>query len=179
MLFLQSRGVTVSDFMHLKKCVKQFIQANINTQKVQNLRVNFEASQLNMHWEGLQKRSWRQYWNDMQQPTGARAWADDIFVQATAWYLGLNLRIIYAGAGTQGQTVTTIDGNFSPVAGGERRPLLHLGYIVNEHYQSLLPVVEDDYVPPCLAQPAVDTALKNALQALREAEAKQATQVSS
>ena len=115
----------------------------------------------------------------MQQPTGPRAWADDIFVQATAWYLGLNLRIIYAGAGTQGQTVTTIDGNFSPVAGGERRPLLHLGYIVNEHYQSLLPVVEDDYMPPCLAQPAVDNALQNALQALKEAKAKESTQVSS
>ena len=179
MLFLQSRGVTVFDFMHLKKSVKQFIQANINTQKVQNLRVNFEASQLNMHWEGLQKRSWPQYWQDMQRPTGPRAWADEIFVQATAWYLGLNLRIIYAGADTQGQTVTTIDGNFSPGAGGERRPLLHLGYIVNEHYQSLLPVVEDDYVPPCLAQPAIDKALQTALKALKEEKAKQSTQVSS
>ena len=41
-LFLQSRGVTITDFMHLKKSVTQFIQANINTQKVQNLKVNFE-----------------------------------------------------------------------------------------------------------------------------------------
>ena len=178
-LFLQSRGVTVSDFMHLKKSVAQFIQANINTQKVQNLRVNFDVSQLNMHWEGLQKRSWSDYWKDMQRPKGLRAWADNIFVQATAWYLNVDLRIIYAGADTQGQTVTTTDGNFSPVAGGERRPLLYLGYIVNEHYQSLLPAVEDDYVPPCLAQPAVDNALQNALQALMEAKAKQGTQVSS
>ena len=178
-LFLQSRGVTVSDFMHLKTSVAQFIQANINTQKVQNLRVNFDVSQLNMHWEGLQKRSWSDYWKDMQRPKGLRAWADNIFVQATAWYLNLDLRIIYAGANTEGQTVTTTDGNFSPVAGGERRPLLYLGYIVNEHYQSLLPAVEDDYVPPCLAQPAVDNALQNALQALMEAKAKQGTQVSS
>ena len=178
-LFLQSRGVTIYDFMHLKKMVNQFVQANINTPKVQNLRVNFDASQLNMHWEDMPRRSWRQYWNDMQQPTGLRAWADNIFVQATAWCLNLDLRIIYAGADTQGQTVTTTDGNFSPVAGGERRPLLYLGYIVNEHYQSLLPAVEDDYVPPCLAQPAVDNALQNALQALMEAKAKQGTQVSS
>ena len=89
------------------------------------------------------------------------------------------LRIIYAGADTQGQTVTTTDGNFSLVAGGERRPLLYLGYIVNEHYQSLLPVVEDDYVPPCLAQPAVDIALQNALQALIEVKTKQGPHVSS
>ena len=64
-------------------------------------------------------------------------------------------------------------------ADGERRPLLYLGYIVNQHYQSLLPVVEDDYMPPCLAQPAVDNALQNALQALKEAKAKESTQVSS
>ena len=179
MLFLQSRGVTVLDFMQLKKNVTQFIQANINTQQVKNLRTNFDVSQLNMHWEGLQKRSWRQYWQDMQRPTGPRAWADTIFIQATAWYLNLDLRIIYAGADTQGQIVTTTDGNFSPVAGGERRPLLYLGYIVNEHYQSLLPVVEDDYMPPCLAPPAVDNALQNALQALKEAKAKESTQVSS
>merc|ERR1712020_683698 len=115
----------------------------------------------------------------MQRPKGLRAWADNIFVQATAWYLNLDLRIIYAGANTEGQTVTTTDGNFSPVGGSEQRPLLYLGYIINEHYQSLLPAVEDDYVPPCLAQPAVDNALQNALQALIEAEAKQGTQVSS
>ena len=62
---------------------------------------------------------------------------------------------------------------------GELRPLLYLGYIVNEHYQSLLPVVEDDYTPPCLAQPAVDNALQNALQALLEEKTKQDNQVSS
>ena len=178
-LFLQSRGVTIYDFMHLKKMVNQFVQANINTPKVQNLRVNFDASQLNMHWESMPRRSWRQYWNDMQQPTGLRAWADNIFVQATAWCLNLDLRIIYAGADTDGRIVTTTDGNFSPAGGDERRPLLYLGYIVNEHYQSLLPVVEDDYVPPCLAQPAVDNALHNALRALEEAKLKQGTQVSS
>ena len=178
-LFLQSRGVTIYDFMHLKKMVAQFVQANINTPKVQNLRVNFDASQLNMHWEDMPRRSWRQYWNDMQQPTGLRAWADNIFVQATAWCLNLDLRIIYAGADTDGRIVTTTEGNFSAAADGERRPLLYLGYIVNEHYQSLLPVVEDDYVPPCLAQPAVDNALQNALRALEEAKLKQGTQVSS
>lgn len=179
-LFLQSRGVTITDFMHLKKQVAHFIQANINTPKVQNLKVNFEVSQLNMHWEGRMRRSWRQYWSDMQKHGQAeRYWADDIFLQATALYLNLDIRIIWAGDNTNGQLVTTVDGLFYQVAQGESRPLLYLGYIVNEHYQSLLPVVEDDYMPPCLAQPAVDNALQNALQALIEEKTKQDNQVSS
>ena len=179
-LFLQSRGVTITEFMHLKTNVAHFIQANINTQRVQNLKVNFEVSQMNMHWEGRGRRSWRQYWTDMQRHGQAeRYWADDIFLQATAFYLNLDLRIIWAGDNTNGQVVTTVDGLFYQVAQGELRPLLYLGYIVNEHYQSLLPVVEDDYTPPCLAQPAVDNALQNALQALREEKTKQDDKVSS
>ena len=43
-LFLQGRGLTINDFMQLKQSVAQFIQANSNTQKVQNLKVNFEVS---------------------------------------------------------------------------------------------------------------------------------------
>ena len=107
-------------------------------------------------------------------------WADDIFLQATAWYLNLPIRIIYAGDDTGGRIAATTDGDFFPPIDGEQRPLLYLGYIVNEHYQSLLPVVEDDYVPPPgLAQPAVGNALQNALQALLEEKAKQGTEVSS
>ena len=139
-----------------------------------------KVSQLNMHLEGRMRRSWRQYWTDMQRHgQEERYWADDIFLQATALYLNMDLRIIWAGDNTIGQVATTVDGLFYQVAQGESRPLLYLGYIVNEHYQSLLPVVEDDYMPSCLAQPAVDNALQKALQALREEKTKQDNQVSS
>ena len=166
--------------MQLKKNVAQFVQIKIHTPKIANLRVNFEVSQLNIHREGLLRRSWSQYWKDMQKHgQEGEYWADDIFLQATALYLNLDIRIIWAGDNTNGQLVTTVDGLFYQVAQGESRPLLYLGYIVNEHYQSLLPVVEDDYMPPCLAQPAVDNALQNALQALIEEKTKQDNQVSS
>ena len=180
-LYLKSRGKTISDFMHLKKSVFEFIKTNIKTQKVENLRVNFEVGQLNMHREGRRSRSWRQYWSDMQSHgEDEKYWADDTFLQATAWYLNLPIRIIYAGDDTRGRTVATIDADFFPPIDGEHRPVLYLGYIINEHYQSLLPLVENDYVPPPgLAQPAVDNALQNALQALLEAQAKQGTEVSS
>ena len=180
-LFLKSRGKTISDFMHLKKSVAEFIKTNTKSQKVESLRVNFEVSQLNMYREGRRRRSWREYWSDMQKHgEDEKYWADDIFLQATAWYLNLPIRIIYAGDDTGGRIAATTDGDFFPPIDGEQRPLLYLGYIVNEHYQSLLPVVEDDYVPPPgLAQPAVGNALQNALQALLEEKAKQGTEVSS
>ena len=173
-LFLQSRGVEITDFMQLKKNVAQFVQGNRHAEKIKNLWVNFEVSQLTMHYENMQRRSWRQYWDDMQQHG---PWADETFLQATALYLNLDLRIIWASENSNGQHVTTVDGLFYQVAQGESRPLLYLGYIVNEHYQSLLPVVEDHYVPPGLAQPAVNNALQNALRALEDL--RQGTQVSS
>ena len=187
-LFLQSRGLTIVEFMQLKLSVAQFIQANSNTQKVQNLRVNFEVSQLNMHLEGLRKRTWRQYWTDMQQDArqvrGRRwveCWADDIWLQAAAWFLNTDVHIIWAGADTQGQTFSITDGNWSPVAEGEERPRLYLGYIVRTHYQSLLPLVEDP-LPKCVTQPAVDRTLQETLQNVLRAVAgtnpKQGTQVS-
>ena len=187
-LFLQSRGLTINNFMQLKEDVAQFIQANSNAQKVRNLRVNFEVSQLNIHHEGLRRRSWRQYWTDMQrdarQVQGRHwlyCWADDIWLQAAAWFLNCDVHIIWAGDDTQGQIFTITDGNWLPVAEGEVRPHLYLGYIVRAHYQSLLPL-EEDPLPRCVTQPAVDKTLQetlqNVLRAVEEAQSKQGTQVS-
>ena len=166
-IYLQSRGVSISDFMQLKRNVDQFVQTNCKTKKLQDLRINFLVSQRNMHYEGLQARTWKQYWADMKR---SGPWADDIFVQCTAWYLGVDLCIIYAGSETGGRTSTTILGDFSPAA-GERRPVLYLGYVVNNHYQSLLPQVEDNTVPEWLAQPAIDITLQNVLRRLDEEQA--------
>ena len=187
-LFLQSKGLTINNFMALKENVAQFIQANSNAQKVRNLRVNFEVSQLNIHHEGLRRRSWRQYWTDMQrdarQVQGRHwlyCWADDIWLQAAAWFLNCDVHIIWAGDDTQGQIFTITDGNWLPVAEGEVRPRLYLGYIVRAHYQSLLPL-EEDPLPRCVTQPAVDKTLQetlqNVLRAVEEEKSKQGTQVS-
>ena len=117
---LQSRGLTIDHFMQLKKNVAEFIQANSDHPKVQNLRLNFELSQSNLHHEGegMRKRSWRQYWRDMQMDaTKVRGrhwsdcWGDDIWLQAAAWYLNMNVHILWAGDDTQGRIVSDIDGN--------------------------------------------------------------------
>ena len=180
-LFLQSRGITVNDYVKLKEEVAQFIQDNIDTDRVRNMRQMFTLSQMNMHLEKLPRRSWRQYWTDMRS-IGAtmeleeqwRVWGDDLFVQATCWYLDLPLRIIWANDRTRNQIVSDNNDLWTPLAEGEVRPLLYVGYIVRQHYQSLLPLVEEP-LPLCVAQPAVDKALQDALHAILE----QVTQVSS
>ena len=112
----------------------------------------------------------------------SECWADDIWLQAAAWFLNMDVHIIWAGEDTQGQTFSITDGNWSPVAEGDQRPRLYLGYIVGEHYQSLLPRVEDP-LPKCVMLPAVDKTLKetlqNVLRAMEEAKSRQDTQVSS
>ena len=172
-LYLQSRGITISNMLQLKAKVAEFVNVNKKARKLQDLRVNFEASQLNMRHEGLPARTWREYWADMQR---SGPWADDHFVQCTAWYLNVRLSILYVGSETEGKTTTSIDGQFFPSAPGESQPVMYLGYIVNTHYQSLLPQVEDNTMPAWLAPPAIDNTLQRTLQCLQSMQ--QGSQVS-
>ena len=172
-LYLQSRGITISNMLQLKAKVAEFVNVNKKARKLQDLRVNFEASQLNMRHEGLPARTWREYWADMQR---SGPWADDHFIQCTAWYLNVRLSILYVGSETEGKTTTSIDGQFFPSAPGENQPVMYLGYIVNTHYQSLLPQVEDNTMPAWLAPPAIDNTLQRTLQCLQSMQ--QGSQVS-
>ena len=76
----------------------------------------------------------------------------------------MDVHIIWAGDDTEGRIFSNIDGNWSPVAGD--KPRLYLGYIVNEHYQSLLPLVEDHSRPAYLAPQAINAVLGDVLQTL-------------
>ena len=152
-LFLHSRGVTINDFMQLKRNVAQFIHDNRHTARVQHLEYNFHLSQNNIHHEGLRRRTWQQYWTDMQKDAGMErgihwweCWADDTWLQAAAYFLNLRVHIIRASNDTQGGFVIDVDGNWATVA--EEKPTLFLGYMVNSHYQSLLPLGEDH--PPLI-----------------------------
>ena len=188
-LYLQAKKVTIDNFMQLKHNVSSFIQENSNTPKVRNMRMNFELSQQTIHHEGMRKRTWRQYWVDMEMDAGEmrgirwlECWADDTWLQAASWYLDMPVVIIWAGDDTQGRMISTTDGHWTPLAEGEQRPRIYLGYIVRAHYQSLLPLVEDR-IPQFVAQPAIDKTLQNVLRALEAAQAaeetkrKQGTQV--
>ena len=163
-LYLQSRGITINDMMQLKAEVAQFVDTNRMTKKMRDLRLNFELSQQNLlEYEGLQPRTWEKYWDDMKK---SGPWADDTFVQCTAWYLNVKLRIISVRMEeTERSRIVVIDGDFSSPP-GETRPVMYLGYIVSHHYQSLLPQVEDNTVPQCLTRPVIDNTLQDVVQRL-------------
>ena len=125
----------------------------------------FEYSEMNIHHEGMKRRNWSQYWYDMKQDAGQERnsarwknyWADEIWLKAAAYYLNLNVHIIWAGDDTGGRLVSDVDGDWSPV--DEEKPTLYLGYIVNAHYQSLLPRAEHHPTPAYLLPEAIDNAM--------------------
>ena len=174
-LFLQSRGMKITTFMQLKKNVKEFVFAHMHTEKMRELKANFEASQLTMARENpdLEPRTWSKYWSDMLKNG---EWADDTFIQACAWYINMNIVIVSAGHATPEQPFYAMEGTFATETTG---PTLLVGYINGNHYQSLLPLQEDR--PEFVSKPAIDKTLHDTLQALGFAMAKlkQGSQVGS
>ena len=118
---------------------------NESNEKLNSLKDHYENVQIPLQMEDVNNphhhiRSWREYWRWMSQDS---KWADDIFIQATAWYLELDIKII--------TFTSTPKKPFMTISGGDdssdfRRPKLYVGYIPvrdNEHYQSLLPKDEN------------------------------------
>ena len=161
-LFLQSRGMKITSFMQLKKEVVQFVRTHMHTEKMKNLKENFELSQRNIAKENphLKPRTWSKYWKDMLIDG---EWADDTFIQAFAWYVNMHIIIVYAGHATPEEPCHALEGTFSTQTTG---PTLLVGYINGNHYQSLLPLQEDRSRPDYLAQPAIDKTLHDILQKL-------------
>ena len=67
-----------------------------SNEKLNNLKEHYENVQIPLQMEDVNNphhhiRSWREYWRWMSQDS---KWADDIFIQATAWYLELDIKII-------------------------------------------------------------------------------------
>ena len=161
-LFLQSRGMKITSFMQLKKEVVQFVRTHMHTEKMKNLKENFELSQRNIAKENphLKPRTWSKYWKDMLIDG---EWADDTFIQAFAWYANMHIIIVIAGQANSEEPFYTMEGTFSSETTG---PTLLVGYINGNHYQSLLPLQEDRSRPEYLAQPAIDETLRDTLQKL-------------
>ena len=72
--------------------------------------------------------------------------------------------------------VSDVDGDWSPV--DEEKPTLYLGYIVDAHYQSLLPQAENHPTPAYLKREAIDNTLAVVMQGLDAKLKQQSSQVS-
>ena len=84
----------------------------------------------------VNKETWEQYWNRMAID---RTWVDYWFIQATAWYLQLNIWIV-ATSSTDNSPYIEISGNLGDGIMPCDGPIITLGTKSNVHYQSLLPI---------------------------------------
>ena len=85
--------------------------------------------------ENFTGKTWELYWS-FNHIMKKETWADEVFIRSTAWFLKLDITIHQDIASCP---VRTIGGNIDdpdrPFGGLQ----IHLGYLLNRHYQSLLP----------------------------------------
>ena len=79
---------------------------------------------------------WKKYWASMMKDG---AWVDYWFVQATAWYLEIDIWII-ATSSREDSPYIVISGNLDDGDKPCNGPIITLGTKSNCHYQSLLPI---------------------------------------
>ena len=80
--------------------------------------------------------SWNSYWERM---TENKVWVDSWFIQATAWYLKLDLWIVDCSS-RDDHPFIRISGNLENPDTPCNGPILTLGTKSSCHYQSLLPI---------------------------------------
>ena len=114
----------------LRFCVKQFITQSEHP-NVARFKAYYEETEGKMNGE-----TWNQYWKRM---TENKVWVDSWFVQATAWYLQLDLWIVDC-ANRDDHPFIRISGNLGnadvPCSGA----IITIGTKSSCHYQSLLPI---------------------------------------
>ena len=117
----------------LRNAVKFFIE-NSQERKIQEFKKNYEEVLAK-----LDNRCWKEYWKVMCRQF---EWVDQIFIQATAWFLNHDIFIITTTS-TRENPYIVIEGKGT--SGDFKRPenSLILGCKSQLHYQSLLPTKKD------------------------------------
>ena len=84
-------------------------------------------------------KSWTDYWIEMAKEG---VWVNHLFVQVTAWYLGLDIQILTTSA-TPKCPFIYIYGDIKKPDESATGPSLLIGNYTNVHYQSLLPLIQE------------------------------------
>ena len=141
--YLRGRQLNFGNYMELKKNVCQFMLKENNVPMMREFKVRFEARQGEARLRGEHAHTWNQYWKTMAKD---REWVDAVFVQATAWYLYSDIHLIPTATATKENPFFTIKGNYTFETASCPGPALLLGYNINLHYQSVLPIDEQKRV---------------------------------
>ena len=120
------------DHHMLRVKMKDFIcRMNWNHWKVIELKEFFYIDQAAKAEAGEATKTWEEYWESMLNDT---EWADGYFIQATAWYLEMEIQIMDTKC-NEDDPYYTINGDFT---GEGCSAILFIGYYSEVHYQSLL-----------------------------------------
>ena len=150
----------VTDIMDLRRNVRQFVLDNKDHPRILAMKENFEQKQGQLAREGKPTRGWLGYWKDMVKPG---EWVDDTFVQVTAFFLGLPIFLVPTGSATYTRLYHPISSDFESSTVPSPEPSsLWIGYINDQHYQSLLLNDEDQSLSGCPSPQGVDEALSRA-----------------
>ena len=114
----------------LRREVTKFIKKS-EIQRIVKFRAQYEETD-----GAANKEPWDEYWERMERN---KTWVDYWFIQATAWYLQLDMWIITTSS-TDRSPYIEISGNLEEGGIPSERPILILGTKSNCHYQSLLPI---------------------------------------
>ena len=150
----------VTDIMDLRRNVRQFVLDNKDHPRILAMKENFEQKQGQLARELKPTRGWLKYWKDMVKPG---EWVDDTFVQMTAFFLGLPIFLVPTGSASYTRLYHPISCDFESSTVPSPEPSsLWIGYINDQHYQSLLLNDEDQSVSRCPSPQGVDEALSRA-----------------
>ena len=152
--YLEASGRNVTTFMMLKKNVCEFMLMGSEVPMIVTFKREFEARQREARAD-----TWEQYWQRMMRDG---EWADHGFIQATSWYLYTDIHLIPTTA-TPEQPLFTIRGNYNSETQPCPGPPLLLGYINGLHYQSVLPINEEQERPEFLDPLTIDRVLKDVI----------------
>ena len=114
----------------LRTKVKDFVKKS-KTQRVMLFKKQYEETDGTVNRE-----TWHQYWERMATD---KTWVDYWFIQATAWFLQLNIWIV-ATSSTDNSPYIEVSGNMGDGSMPCDGPIITLGTKSNVHYQSLLPI---------------------------------------
>ena len=129
------------DHQLLRKKVRDFIFTS-NDERLTSLRINFDEGMKASSDLGESTETWNQYWDRLIKD---KEWVDSFFVQATAFFLNLDIRIIET-SGNEIRPFHIIE------SGRPNSRTIAIGYVTGTHYQSLIPKTLEIHTSTPLAE---------------------------
>ena len=125
--------IELNDPTYLRKQIYSFISQSADS-RIKEWRRSYDNIVL-----PLENTTWQEYWTKMIRNY---EWVDSTFIQATAWYLQHDIRII-STTSTKLNPFIVVSGNLMNENVPSNQYDILLGSKPNVHFQSLLPMTED------------------------------------